>query len=891
MRKLIRSKGKKSAAQAMVEFALALPILLLVMYGLIETGRLVFLYASVVSAARQAARYGSATGDNASGTPYYDDCQGIRAAAKNLGFIQPFSDANIQIDYDNGPGATTPWAQPTCPITTAGHPINGDRINVRVSTQYSPIVPLVPFGQFTIASSDWRTLLVGISIAVDAPSIVLTPGTGNVDFIKDANCASCSPPGSYYQWAGQPIAYTYTIYNSGSDAVNVTAVSDSLIGSVDCSGAVNNNPLAPGQTTHCYGSYTVTANDVTVGRVTNIATFTGEDAVTTAPVLEQSSKTVNFAPQPQLALAKNATEPAIVQRGAIITYTYTLTNTGNVTLYPPYAVSDNNVDAAPTCTGSSALGPGTWSSTGISPGGSTTCTAQHTITNNDMNTTYVDNRAQATAVTSGGFTVTSNVATYHALVPELLLTLSASTGIACPGGTGPCVDKLGETITYTYGLTNRTAGTISNIKINDGNGAVLSGCPTSLAAQATASCTGTYSAYTQTQFDSGIISDQASVTAQAGINSNTATASVGVIPSLSLVLSKTASTPTATTVGAPVTYTYTLTNKSNVTLKSPYTVTDNLISGVDCSKASTSIAPNGGSTTCTANYSVTTTDINNGSIVNTATATATYNPSTGSQIVTSNAASATVITYAGARLALIKTASPTVYTSSGQTITYTFTLKNTGGITLTSPYTLSDPMFTGLNGCSTSSPPPAALAPSASAICNTATYVTTTTDMGTTVSAITNTASASAQAVVSGTPTKITSTGSTTVNKFLCDATHLPYSPTPIGSGSDVTWTVTNNTGMTIHISSMTISWSGPSFPSVPALLDVLLDSTIIWNGTSPSSGGFIVPLPPTGPWPLAAGANPIELKFTATASSIRVVVTFQEAGCPVLDSNKAPAG
>src|SRR5512143_342944 len=92
---------RKSKAQAMVEFELALPILLLVMYGLIESGRLLFIYASVVSAARQAVRYGSVTGDNGSGTPYYDDCAGITAAANRLGFLQSFS--TIAISYDAGP--------------------------------------------------------------------------------------------------------------------------------------------------------------------------------------------------------------------------------------------------------------------------------------------------------------------------------------------------------------------------------------------------------------------------------------------------------------------------------------------------------------------------------------------------------------------------------------------------------------------------------------------------------------------------------------------------------------------------------------------------------------------------------------------------------------------
>ena len=60
---------RRSGAQAMAEFALALPIMLLVMYGLIETGRVVFIYASVVSAARQAARYGSVSGVNGSAIP------------------------------------------------------------------------------------------------------------------------------------------------------------------------------------------------------------------------------------------------------------------------------------------------------------------------------------------------------------------------------------------------------------------------------------------------------------------------------------------------------------------------------------------------------------------------------------------------------------------------------------------------------------------------------------------------------------------------------------------------------------------------------------------------------------------------------------------------------
>ena len=53
----------------MVEFAIALPILLMLVYGLLEVGRLLFTYSSVVNATRQAVRYGSTTGAGDRGTP------------------------------------------------------------------------------------------------------------------------------------------------------------------------------------------------------------------------------------------------------------------------------------------------------------------------------------------------------------------------------------------------------------------------------------------------------------------------------------------------------------------------------------------------------------------------------------------------------------------------------------------------------------------------------------------------------------------------------------------------------------------------------------------------------------------------------------------------------
>ena len=80
--KLLKFNPRKSKAQAIVEFAIVLPILLLVVYGLIEVGRLLFIYSSVNNVTRQAARWGSTSGVGDNSVPRYQDCEGIRAAAQ-----------------------------------------------------------------------------------------------------------------------------------------------------------------------------------------------------------------------------------------------------------------------------------------------------------------------------------------------------------------------------------------------------------------------------------------------------------------------------------------------------------------------------------------------------------------------------------------------------------------------------------------------------------------------------------------------------------------------------------------------------------------------------------------------------------------------------------------
>ncbi len=170
MNQIIRRIQIKPRAQAMVEFMLVLPILLLILYGTIEVSRLIFIYTSVANASRQAARYGS-TAAESNGVPRYQDCDGIRDVANQSAFIVDFEEINIT--YDRGldthgtqipiSGVDPSPESDSCPIAEY-EARNGDRIIVRVSALYEPIVSFVSFEPVDIVSASARTFLISVPI-------------------------------------------------------------------------------------------------------------------------------------------------------------------------------------------------------------------------------------------------------------------------------------------------------------------------------------------------------------------------------------------------------------------------------------------------------------------------------------------------------------------------------------------------------------------------------------------------------------------------------------------------------------------------------------------------------------------------------------------------------
>jgi len=283
---------------------------------------------------------------------------------------------------------------------------------------------------------------------------------------------------------------------------------------------------------------------------------------------------------------------------------------------------------------------------------------------------------------------------------------------------------------------------------------------------------------TQADLDAGSITNTATATAQDPnedpVTSESDDATVTATQSPALTLAKTADPTTVAAVGDAVSYTFTVTNTGNVTVtgvgidEQDFSGSGTL-SAIDC--PTDPLAP-GDSVECTASYAVTQADLDAGSITNTATATA-QDPNDGA--VTSESSSATVDAGQSAGISLTKKADPTIVHAAGDRVDYTFTVTNTGNVTLLD-VSITEKGFSGDGTMSVVACPATTLAPQATTVC-TATYRVTASDLSS--AAITNTALASG--VAGTTQTRVTSSASTA--RVIVEVPATP--PPPSGGGND----------------------------------------------------------------------------------------------------------
>ena len=156
----------KPAGQSAVEFALVLPILLIILIGILEVGHLIFVYVTVFNASREAARYGAATG-TVNGDEQFRDCAGIKNAALRLRFLADYDANDITIRYDQGPGTTQ---SPICEnMSTNDWALveQGSRVTVTISANFEMYMPFLPIPAFPITSTSSRTLLGTVFLPIN----------------------------------------------------------------------------------------------------------------------------------------------------------------------------------------------------------------------------------------------------------------------------------------------------------------------------------------------------------------------------------------------------------------------------------------------------------------------------------------------------------------------------------------------------------------------------------------------------------------------------------------------------------------------------------------------------------------------------------------------------
>jgi uncharacterized repeat protein (TIGR01451 family)/gliding motility-associated-like protein len=367
-----------------------------------------------------------------------------------------------------------------------------------------------------------------------------------------------------------------------------------------------------------------------------------------------------IAASPSVTLVKNGqfvdvNENGRADAGDQITYTFTITNNGNVTL-TGVVVEDPLVDVS----GDEIafLAPGATDGS--------TFTAVYTLTQEDIDEGTFTNTATVTGQYNGDVTATDSDTQDFERKPSLDISKKANVS---------SVNAAGDVIVYTITLTN--TGNVTLVDVNKSDPKVSYNNDINSFAPGESISVDVNYVVTQADIDRGVIENIASGKGQTrdGININVeATEIVTVNQNASLSLNKAANRPTVTAAGQEIVYTLTVTNNGNVTIDN-VTVVDEKVS---VNQNVGTLAPGGESATVTVTYTVSQADMDAGSIVNVATVSGT-DPN-GEEAGAEDGVTVTV--EQNASLSMSKTANRPTVTAAGQEIVYTLTVTNTGNVTI-----------------------------------------------------------------------------------------------------------------------------------------------------------------------------------------------------------------
>ncbi|WP_284284592.1 DUF7507 domain-containing protein, partial [Portibacter lacus] len=208
------------------------------------------------------------------------------------------------------------------------------------------------------------------------------------------------------------------------------------------------------------------------GGVVNTAVAQGMDPMGTTVTSPPDDGVTQFSGTPALTVVKSADLAEITMAGDVITYSFEVTNTGNVTV--------DNVsitDAGPSfggAAGTNSLQGLSCPLTTLAPTESTTCTATYTVSQADFDNAIAgDSSAMNIAIANGtppvGPPVMSIPDTLDIpVVPFDSISIVKTAGLpTISSGANSTVVDAGDMITYTYLITNAGTTNLTDVSVSD----------------------------------------------------------------------------------------------------------------------------------------------------------------------------------------------------------------------------------------------------------------------------------------------------------------------------------------------------------------------------------------------------------------------------------------
>ena len=259
------------------------------------------------------------------------------------------------------------------------------------------VAPIGPRRRVTSIVASLAILASAIAPALTIVAATSSPAgaaTASISLAKSSSISSFSS-------SGTSVTYSYKVTNTGSTSLKSVGVTDPMSGlsTISCPGTT----LSVGANLTCTATYTTTQADVDHGSISNTGTATATPTSGGSAVTAKSSVTIPATQTPAIGITKTANVQSYSAAGTVITYSYALVNSGNVTLTNA-TVTDNKLASSSINCNST----GTNKIASLAPNATGTCTASYTTTAADVTAGSITNIGTVTAKPPTGSNVTSN---------------------------------------------------------------------------------------------------------------------------------------------------------------------------------------------------------------------------------------------------------------------------------------------------------------------------------------------------------------------------------------------------------------------------------------------------------------------------------------------------